>query len=109
MKRLVLDPVDEVTAFYVQDDKQPNHHNEFGGSIGGPIVKDRLFFFGSYSPRIETAAPTTTSSPNGTERRSITRTRSGTAGVRQGDLRQPPRATPTGPASVDADHGRPAR
>ena len=31
--------------------KQKNNRNEVGGSIGGPIVKDNLFFFGSISPR----------------------------------------------------------
>ena len=30
-----------------------NRQSEFGGSIGGPIVKNRLFFFGAYSPRVE--------------------------------------------------------
>jgi hypothetical protein len=28
--------------------KDPLHRNQFGGSIGGPIVKDRTFFFYSY-------------------------------------------------------------
>jgi hypothetical protein len=50
-KRLNLDPVDDRTVRYLQDDKTPDYQNEVGGSIGGPIVRDRLFFFGSYSPR----------------------------------------------------------
>jgi len=51
VKRLVLDPTTEASAYYVQDAKNPDNNNEFGGSIGGPIVKDRLFFYGSYSPQ----------------------------------------------------------
>ena len=53
VKRLVLDPTTETSAFFVQDRENPNNQNEFGGSVGGPIVRDRLFFFGSYSPRNE--------------------------------------------------------
>jgi hypothetical protein len=53
VQRLVLEPSAENTAFYVQDRENENHQSEFGGSIGGPIVVDRLFFFGSYSPRVE--------------------------------------------------------
>ena len=51
VKRLVLDPLTERTAYYVQDKEQSNKQNEFGGSIGGPIVRDKLFFYASYSPR----------------------------------------------------------
>jgi len=52
VNRLVLSPVDDVTVSYVQDAKQKNVRNEFGGSLGGPILKNKLFFFGSVSPRV---------------------------------------------------------
>ncbi len=45
----------------------PLHFNQFGGTIGGPIIKDKLFFFGSYQgDRFLTnnpATPTTVESP----------------------------------------------
>jgi carboxypeptidase family protein/TonB-dependent receptor-like protein len=34
--------------------------NQFGGTLGGPIVKDKLFFFGGYQGRIEKSNPPTT-------------------------------------------------
>ena len=50
--RLVLSPADDKTVNYAQDGKQPDNRNELGGSLGGPLVRDRLFFFGSVSPRL---------------------------------------------------------
>ncbi len=29
-------------------DKPPLHHNQFGGTVGGPILRDKTFFFVSY-------------------------------------------------------------
>ncbi len=52
VKRLQINPNTLASAAYYQDSKQANNQSEFGGSIGGPIVHDRLFFFGSVSPRI---------------------------------------------------------
>jgi len=49
--RLQLSTVDDTTVLDLQDPKQKNNQNEVGGSLGGPIMKDRLFFFGSVSPR----------------------------------------------------------
>lgn len=30
-------------------DKPPLRRNQFGGVLGGPVIKDKIFFFGSYS------------------------------------------------------------
>ncbi|MBI1355795.1 MAG: hypothetical protein GC160_15760 [Acidobacteria bacterium] len=51
VKRLELNPADQATMKYIQDDKQSNNNYEFGGSLGGPIVKNKLFFYTAATPR----------------------------------------------------------
>jgi hypothetical protein len=67
VERLVLNPADDVSVSYIQDAEQPNKVHDVGGSIGGPILRDKLFFFGSWSPRYTRAAQTYTFSGGDTD------------------------------------------
>ena len=53
VKRMQLDPNATVQDkfFYIQDEKQKRDFHEVGGSLGGPFVKNKLYFFTSASPR----------------------------------------------------------
>src|SRR5205085_4929309 len=64
-KRLVIDPVTQNSASIIQDDAQDYNRNEFGGTLGGPIVRNRVFFFGSVSPRFDKASRDYTSASTG--------------------------------------------
>ncbi|MBI2687456.1 MAG: TonB-dependent receptor [Acidobacteria bacterium] len=50
VKRLLLSPTDQITTKYWQDEKQKNNINEIGYSLGGYLVKNRLYFFSAASP-----------------------------------------------------------
>jgi Carboxypeptidase regulatory-like domain len=50
-RRLVLDPRDNRTVGYFQDEKSRSRVYEPGFSLGGPVKGDKLFFFTSWSPR----------------------------------------------------------
>ncbi len=51
VKRLLMDPNDLVTVTYEQDKKQKPNQNEFGYSLGGYFIKNKLYFFSAASPR----------------------------------------------------------
>ncbi|MCC6538141.1 MAG: TonB-dependent receptor [Bryobacterales bacterium] len=51
VKRLLLSPTDQMTTKYHQDKKQKSDAHEFGFSLGGYVVKNRLYFFTAASPR----------------------------------------------------------
>ena len=48
--RILTNPSDEISTTYFQDSKIKDHNNEFGGSLGGPFLKDKLYFFTSITP-----------------------------------------------------------
>jgi len=49
---------------YFATDTTPFQRNQFGGAVGGPIFKDKFFFFGDYQgTRFHTSTPEFTSAP----------------------------------------------
>jgi len=51
VQRLLLDPINDKTVTYQQDHKNPSNNNEAGYSLGGYLMKNKLFFFSAGSPR----------------------------------------------------------
>jgi hypothetical protein len=47
---LRINPVDDITPEYITYPKDDYSRYEFGGALGGYLVRDRIWFFGSYMP-----------------------------------------------------------
>jgi len=41
--------------------KEPMHRNQFGGTLGGPLIRDRLFYFGGYQGTLQDQVSSLTS------------------------------------------------
>ncbi len=55
---------DALNYFAGGQPKTPFRRNQFGGAVGGPILKNRLFFFGDYQGTlVYTSQPQTTTAP----------------------------------------------
>lgn len=50
-QRLRVNPVNSKQAEYVQDPEDPQKQYDFGGTLGGRLVTDRLWFFVGYMPQ----------------------------------------------------------
>jgi hypothetical protein len=66
----------DATDFFINKQggtKTPLHRNTFGGTLGGPIKKNKTFIFGSYeSIRQVNPSPTSTRVPTAAERAQVT-------------------------------------
>jgi hypothetical protein len=65
-KRLLMDPADSLTVSYQQDYKFPRNNHEVGYALGGPFIKNKLYFFSAASPRFQDAELDIISSDNQT-------------------------------------------
>jgi len=72
LRNSVLDAADFFTNKN-RGKKNPLHRNQYGGTLGGPILRDRMFFFVSYEG-FRQIAPTVSSTrvPTDAERASVT-------------------------------------
>jgi hypothetical protein len=50
-ERMQIEPDTRDVFTYFQDQKNKRDYHEFGGSLGGPLIKEKLYFFSSISPR----------------------------------------------------------
>ncbi|MBL8174401.1 MAG: TonB-dependent receptor [Bryobacterales bacterium] len=49
--RLAIDPASERAARHIQDGKFKDDNHELGGSVGGPLIRNKLYFFSAFMPR----------------------------------------------------------